>query len=104
MVRISPELLLSKGYAVHGIVRRSSSCNLQRIEHLRDDLELHPADLLDQSSLNAVVAKVRPDEVYNLGAQSFVPPSFVEPVLTAEITALGANRLLDAVRAVDPAI
>src|SRR5215831_3906828 len=96
------DLLLAKGYHVHGIVRRSSADNLGRIEHLRDRLQLHQADLLDQTSLAQVLAEVMPDEVYNLAAMSFVPASWQQPVLTAEFTALGVTRLLDAVRQVCP--
>jgi GDPmannose 4,6-dehydratase len=96
------ELLLAKGYHVHGIVRRSSADNLGRIEHLRDRLELHQADLLDQTSMAQVLAEVQPDEVYNLAAMSFVPTSWQQPVLTAEFTALGVTRLLDALRQVCP--
>ena len=95
------ELLLSKGYAVHGAVRRASSDNLQRIQHLVDDVELHPGDLIDQNSLTRLISDVRPDEVYNLAAQSFVPTSWSEPILTAETTGLGVTRLLDAIRLVD---
>jgi GDPmannose 4,6-dehydratase len=96
------EWLLAQGYAVHGVVRRSSSENFQRIEHLRDRIHLHQADLLDQTSLAAVVERTQPDEVYNLAAQSFVPASWQQPVLTAEFTAVGVTRLLDAVRQVCP--
>jgi len=96
------ELLLAKGYRVCGIVRRSSADNLGRIEHLRDRLELRQADLLDQTSLAQVLSGVMPDEVYNLAAMSFVPASWQQPVLTAEFTALGVTRLLDAVRQVCP--
>jgi GDPmannose 4,6-dehydratase len=96
------ELLLTKGYRVCGIVRRSSADNLGRIEHLRDRLELHQADLLDQTSLAQVLTQVQPDEVYNLAAMSFVPASWQQPVLTAEFTALGVTRLLDAVRQACP--
>src|SRR5215831_2273170 len=96
------ELLLAKGYHVHGIVRRSSADNVGRIEHLRDSLELHQADLLDQTSMAQVLADVQPDEVYNLAAMSFVPTSWQQPVLTAEFTALGVTRLLDALRQVCP--
>ena len=96
------DLLLSKGYRVYGIVRRSSTENFQRIEHIREQLELHQADLLDQTSLAQVLAKVKPDEVYNLAAMSFVPTSWYQPVLTAEFTALGVTRLLDALRQVCP--
>ncbi len=98
------EFLLGKGYRVHGIVRRSSGSNLHRITHLLDRITLHQADLLDQSSLNAILDRCAPSEVYNLGAQSFVPTSWSEPVLTAEITGLGVTRLLDGIRAVDPSI
>jgi GDPmannose 4,6-dehydratase len=97
------ELLLAKGYRVCGVVRRSSSENFQRIEHLRDRVELFQADLLDQTSLAAVLDKVRPDEVYNLAAMSFVPTSWHQPVLTAEFTAVGVTRLLDALRQICPA-
>src|SRR5205085_7034093 len=96
------ELLLEKGYQVCGIVRRSSTENFQRIEHLRDRLHLHQADLLDQTSLARVLDAVRPDEVYNLAAMSFVPTSWKQPVLTAEFTALGVTRLLDALRQICP--
>src|SRR5258707_4067824 len=96
------ELLLSKGYRVHGTVRRSSADNLGRIEHLRDRLELHHADLLDQTSLAQVLAEVLPDEVYNLAAMSFVPTSWRQPVLTAEFTAVGVTRLLEAIRQAKP--
>ncbi len=96
------ELLLSKGYRVCGMIRRSSTENFQRIEHLRDRLDLHQADLLDQTSIAQVLEKVRPDEVYNLAAMSFVPTSWSQPVLTAEFTAVGVTRLLDAIRSVCP--
>ena len=96
------ELLLEKGYTVCGMVRRSSTETFQRIEHLRDRLDLHQADLLDQTSIAHVLDKVRPDEVYNLAAMSFVPTSWSQPVLTAEFTAVGVTRLLDAIRSVCP--
>jgi GDPmannose 4,6-dehydratase len=96
------ELLLTKGYRVCGMVRRSSADNLGRIEHLRDRLELYQADLLDQTSMAHVLADAQPDEVYNLAAMSFVPTSWQQPVLTAEYTALGVTRLLDALRQVCP--
>lgn len=96
------EFLLSQGYQVHGIVRRSSTENFSRIEHLREQVELHQADLLDQSSLARVLEQAKPDEVYNLGAMSFVPTSWTQPVLTAEFTAVGVTRLLDALRSVCP--
>jgi GDPmannose 4,6-dehydratase len=97
------ELLLNKGYRVCGMVRRSSTENFQRIEHLRDRIELFQADLLDQTSIAALLTKVLPDEVYNLAAMSFVPTSWHQPVLTAEFTAVGVTRLLDAIRQVCPA-
>jgi GDPmannose 4,6-dehydratase len=97
------ELLLSKGYRVCGMVRRSSTENFQRLEHLRARLELFQADLLDQTSIAAVLRQVRPDEVYNLAAMSFVPTSWQQPVLTAEFTAVGVTRLLDALRQECPA-
>jgi GDPmannose 4,6-dehydratase len=97
------EWLLAQGYRVCGMVRRSSTENFQRIEHLRQRIELCQADLLDPTSLTDVLARVRPDEVYNLAAMSFVPTSWQQPVLTAEFTALGVTRLLDAVRLTCPA-
>ncbi|HVP29165.1 MAG TPA: GDP-mannose 4,6-dehydratase [Myxococcota bacterium] len=98
------ELLLDKGYEVHGMVRRASTENYERISHLTARIALHQADLLDPSSLVNLLREVRPDEVYNLAAQSFVPTSWVQPSLTGEFTALGVTRLLEAVRLVDPAI
>jgi len=98
------EFLLAKGYEVHGVVRRSSTESFERIEHLHDRIVLHQADLLDQSSLVEVVRAVHPRELYNLGAQSFVPTSWLQPTLTGEFTALGVTRLLDGVRLVDPEI
>ena len=92
------ELLLDQGYRVCGVVRRSSTENFSRIEHLRGQVELFQADLLDQTSLAAVLREVSPDEVYNLAAMSFVPTSWQQPVLTAEFTALGVTRVLDALR------
>src|SRR5579864_7935623 len=82
------ELLLEEGYDVHGIVRRSSTEKAERIQHLRDRIRLHQAALLDQTSLIHVLKAVRPTEVYNLAAQSFVPTSFEEPLFTSEVTAL----------------
>src|SRR3954449_8334059 len=96
------ELLLDQGYQVHGIVRRSSTENFERIAHLQGRIELHQADLLDQLSLIDVLRAVRPDEVYNLAAMSFVPTSWKQPVLTGEYTALGVTRVLEAVRLLDP--
>jgi len=98
------ELLLEKGYEVHGMVRRSSTERFERIAHLRDRIHLHQADLLDQSSLVNLLRAVRPAELYNLAAQSFVPTSWYQPSLTGEFTALGVTRMLDAVRLVDPEI
>ena len=98
------ELLLSKGYKVVGMVRRSSTVNYERIGHLMGDIEFVPGDLLDQMSLVEVLGSHHPDEVYNLAAQSFVQTSFTQPVLTGETTALGVTRLLDAIRMVDPSI
>ena len=95
------ELLLEKGYEVTGMVRRSSAPNLWRIEHLLDRLTLRPADLLDQLSLMRLVDDVRPDELYNLAAMSFVPASWDQPLLTGEFNAQGVTRILEAVRQVD---
>jgi GDPmannose 4,6-dehydratase len=95
------ELLLSKGYHVIGMVRRSSTVNFERIGHLQDDIELVPGDLLDEVSMIRILRMHRPDEVYNLAAQSFVQTSFGQPVLTGETTALGVTRLLDAIRLAD---
>jgi GDPmannose 4,6-dehydratase len=98
------ELLLAKGYEVCGVVRRSSTESYERIEHLRDRLTFAQADLLDQPSLTAALQQAEPDEVYNLAAQSFVPTSWTQPVLTAEFTAVGVTRLLEAIRQVNPRI
>jgi GDPmannose 4,6-dehydratase len=98
------ELLLSKGYRVVGMTRRSSTDVHERIQHIVDDIEFVSGDLLDQSSITSIVASVRPDEIYNLAAQSFVPTSWHQPVLTGEFTALGVTRVLEAIRAVDPSI
>ena len=95
------ELLLAKGYHVIGMVRRSSTVNFERIGHLQDDLELVPGDLLDEVSMIHIMREHKPDEVYNLAAQSFVQTSFGQPVLTGETTALGVTRLLDAIRLAD---
>src|SRR5215813_11854700 len=91
------DLLLEKGYAVHGMVRRSSSENFERLEHLRDRVPLHQGDLLDQYSLSSLLREIKPDEVYTLAAQSFVPTSWSQPVLTSEFTALGVTKLLHAI-------
>ena len=98
------ELLLEQGYQVHGMVRRSSTENFERIGHLTSRIHLHQADLLDQSSLVSLLQAVRPSELYNLAAQSFVPTSWTQPSLTGEFTALGVTRMLEAVRQVDPRI
>jgi GDPmannose 4,6-dehydratase len=98
------ELLLEKDYEVVGVVRRSSTANLERISHLQDRLTLVPGDLQDETSLLNAVREFRPHEIYNLAAQSFVHSSWTIPVLTGETTALGVTRLLDAVRVVDPEI
>jgi len=96
------EFLLAKGYEVVGVVRRTSHHSYERVEHLLDRIRLVPADLLDQHSLTMAVQETRPDEVYNLGAQSYVPTSFAQPVLTGEFTALGVTRILEAVRLAHP--
>jgi GDPmannose 4,6-dehydratase len=97
------ELLLDKGYEVVGVVRRTSHHSYERIEHLLDRIEVVAADLLDQHSLTVVLQEARPDEVYNLAAQSYVPTSWSQPVLTGEFTALGVTRILEAIRLVHPA-
>src|SRR2546428_529205 len=97
------ELLLAKGYEVVGVVRRTSHDSYERIGHLLDRVHIVPADLLDQHSLTTVVRDAKPDEIYNLAAQSFVPTSWTQPVLTGEFTALGVTRLLEAVRLAHPA-
>ena len=96
------ELLLAKGYRVVGVVRRSSTTPYERISHLVDRVELVSADLLDQTSLTDAVSDVKPDEIYNLAAQSFVQTSWTQPVLTGEFTALGVTRLLEAMRKAAP--
>lgn len=98
------ELLLSKGYKVYGMVRRASVEKFERIEHIRNQIELIQGDLLDQSSLVSALKQSKPQEVYNLAAQSFVPTSWAQPVLTAEFTAVGVTRLLEAIRTVDSSI
>ncbi len=98
------EFLLEKGYHVVGMVRRASSENFERIDHLRDQLDIRQADLLDQLSLIRLIQEIKPVEIYNLAAQSFVPTSFDQPVLTAEVTAIGVTRILEAVRQVDRSI
>src|SRR5579863_4518158 len=98
------ELLLSEGYEVVGMLRRSSTVNFERIAHIQDRLSLVSGDLLDEISLIGILREYRPAEVYNLAAQSFVQASFTQPVLTGETTALGVTRILDAIRTVDPEI
>jgi GDPmannose 4,6-dehydratase len=96
------EWLLEKAYDVHGIVRRASTENFERISHLEGRIQLHQADLLDQLSIIDVLKKVQPDEVYNLAAMSFVPTSWQQPVLTGEFTAIGVTRVLEAIRLLNP--
>ncbi|HEY6327163.1 MAG TPA: GDP-mannose 4,6-dehydratase [Candidatus Cybelea sp.] len=98
------ELLLEKGYRVVGMTRRTSTEVHERIEHIVDDVEIVSGDLLDQSSITSILNDVRPNEIYNLAAQSFVPASWTQPVLTGEFTALGVTRVLEAIRHVDPTI
>jgi GDPmannose 4,6-dehydratase len=98
------ELLLAQGYTVSGVVRRASTESFERIAHLEGSIDLLHADLLDQVSLQEAIRTSRPHEVYNLAAQSFVPTSWSQPVLTAEFTAVGVTRMLEAVRSVDPSI
>ena len=96
------EQLLEKGYEVHGIVRRSSTESFERISHLTGRIHLHQADLLDQLSIIDAMKTSNPDEVYNLAAQSFVPTSWKQPVLTGEFTAIGVTRVLEAIRLLGP--
>ncbi|MGH9297110.1 MAG: GDP-mannose 4,6-dehydratase, partial [Acidimicrobiales bacterium] len=91
------ELLLSKGYEVVGMVRRSSTVNFERIAHIKDEITLVPGDVLDEVSMLEILREHRPNEVYNLAAQSFVQTSWSQPVLTGEVTALGVTRILDAI-------
>jgi len=98
------EFLLDKGYRVYGMVRRSSMEKFDRIEHIKDRIQIRQADLLDQYSIIKVVEEVEPDEIYNLAAMSFVPTSWNQPVLTAEFTAIGVTRMLEAIRSVNPKI
>src|SRR5476649_2273784 len=94
-------MLLAEGYRVVGMTRRTSTDVHERIQHIVDDIEFVSGDLLDQSSITSIVASVQPDEVYNLAAQSFVPTSWDQPVLTGEFTALGVTRVLEAIRPLD---
>ena len=98
------ELLLEKDYEVFGLIRRSSTVNFERIEHIQEDIHLLSGDLLDQNSLMFAIQESKPQEVYNLGAQSFVPASWEQPLLTGEITALGVTRILEAIRSIDLSI
>jgi len=98
------ELLLSKGYRVIGMMRRSSVVTFERIQHIQDQIEIIQGDLHDQSSLMDLMEQYKPDEVYNLAAQSFVPTSWNQPVLTGEVTALGVTRVLEAIRLLNPKI
>jgi GDPmannose 4,6-dehydratase len=98
------DFLLEKGYEVYGMVRRSSMEKFDRIEHIKDQIKIGQADLLDQYSIIKLIEAVQPDEVYNLAAMSFVPTSWTQPVLTAEFTAIGVTRMLEAIRAVNPRI
>jgi GDPmannose 4,6-dehydratase len=98
------EFLLDLGYDVHGVVRRSSGASIARIRHVLDQIELHEADLVDTFSLSRVLRQVRPAEVYNLAAQTFVPTSYAEPILTAEVTGVGVARMLAAIAEVDPGV
>lgn len=98
------KLLLDKGYQVHGMMRRSSTETLKRIADIRDEITIHQGDLLDQLSLVRLLEQIEPTEVYNLAAQSFVPTSWSQPILTAETTGLGVTRVLEAIRQVNPNI
>jgi len=98
------EFLLSKGYDVTGMVRRTSTINFSRIQHIQDDIELVSGDLLDQGSLISIVNDCQPDEIYNLAAQSFVPASWKQPVFTGAVTGLGVTRMLEAIRTVNSKI
>ncbi len=98
------EFLLAKGYQVYGIIRRASSERFARIEHIKERVHLLQGDLLDQTSLHQALEESNPDEVYNLAAQSFVPTSWNQPVLTGEFTGLGVTRILEAIRQLNPKI
>jgi len=98
------EFLLKQGYDVYGMVRRTSTLNFERIQHIQDQITLIPGDMLDQTSVTNALREIRPQEVYNLAAQSFVQTSWVQPVFTGDVTALGVTRLLDAIRTIDPEI
>lgn len=98
------EFLLSKDYEVFGLVRRSSTINHERIKHIQDQITLVSGDILDQTSMIRAISDIRPQEIYNLAAQSFVQTSFTQPVFTGDVTALGVTRMLDAIRTIDPTI
>ena len=98
------EFLLEQGYEVYGLVRRTSTLNFERINHIQDRLNLVSGDILDQTSLNQAVREIKPTEIYNLAAQSFVQTSWNQPVFTGDVTALGVTRILDAVRTYDPSV
>jgi GDPmannose 4,6-dehydratase len=98
------EFLLEQGYEVFGLVRRTSTLNFERIKHIQEQIQLVPGDLTDLTSLLYVLRESRPSEIYNLAAQSFVPASWAQPVLTGDVTAIGVTRMLDAVRAINPEI
>jgi len=98
------DFLLEKGYEVYGMVRRSSMEKFDRVEHIKDRINIRQADLLDQYSISKIIEEVQPEEVYNLAAMSFVPTSWDQPVLTAEFTAIGVTRMLEAIRAVNPRV
>jgi GDPmannose 4,6-dehydratase len=98
------DFLLEKDYKIYGMVRRSSTESFERIEHIRNDVELFMADLLDEPSMISIIKKIKPDEIYNLAAQSFVPTSWEQPVLTGEFTALGVTKVLEAIRFVNKSI
>ena len=98
------EFLLKQDYDVFGLVRRSSTVNYERIHHIQDQITLISGDILDQTSMTSALSDIRPQEVYNLAAQSFVQTSWTQPVFTSDVTALGVTRILDAIRQVDPAI
>lgn len=98
------EFLLQKGYEVFGLVRRSSTVNYERIRHIQDDVTLISGDMTDQTSMTRAISDIRPEEIYNLAAQSFVQTSWTQPVLTGDVTALGVTRILDSIRMIDPSI
>jgi GDPmannose 4,6-dehydratase len=98
------EFLLQKGYEVFGLVRRSSTVNYERIRHIQDDITLISGDMTDQTSMTRAISDIRPEEIYNLAAQSFVQTSWTQPVLTGDVTALGVTRILDSIRMIDPSI